>query len=470
MMSMKRFLIFVFCCVTLLWAGCSGSKSYSNKARKLQEAGLNEEAAAFYLQALQRNPKNVDAKIGLKTTGQIQIEKSLTSFYKAYSVSNYKEAVYKYQEALSFSRQYGNFVNIEIPPYYNDYYQEMLVVYLAERYETAGDLLYDENFKEAKVIYVEILRLDPEYKDVKELDLQSTIEPLYRQGVVSFEADKFRKCYGIMEEVLAKKSHYKDAIDYKERALEEGQVTVAVLAFQSTVPNKQNVVQSIQSSVVSGIIKVNDPFIKVLDRSNMDDLIAEQKINVKGDAYGNSAIKAGELLGANMLIQGKLINYSYREGKISQQLKQGFESYQVKKTDSETKKTYYQTYYKRVNYIEYQGTSTMHAEVQYQLVSAETGEVVKSDVLRQDKSDNVNFVAYKGNYKNLYAGKYIGSGSKFQKGDVIYSSSSQKQSLRQKVTTSKRTLQSEQQLASGVLGQISKSIVRGVTYFNTDEL
>ena len=48
--------------------GCTGSKSYSNKAKKLQEAGMNEEAAAFYLQALQRNPKNVDAKIGLKTT------------------------------------------------------------------------------------------------------------------------------------------------------------------------------------------------------------------------------------------------------------------------------------------------------------------------------------------------------------------------------------------------------------------
>ncbi len=467
---MRRILLFVFCCVTLFWAGCTGSRSYSNKAKKLQQAGLNEEAAAFYLQALQRNPKNVDAKIGLKTTGQIQIEKSLTSFYKAYSVTNYKEAVYKYQEALNFAKQYGNFVKIEIPPYYNDYYQEMLVVYLAVRYETAGDLLYEEKFKEAKMIYSEILRLNPEYKDVKELNLQSTIEPLYRQGVASFKTEQYRKCYGIMSKVLAKKSNYKDAIDYKERALEEGQVTVAVLEFQSAVPSKQRIVQSIQSAVVSGIIKTNDPFIKVLDRSNMNDLIQEQKINVKDAAYGNSAIKAGELMGANMLIQGKLINYSYSGGKISRQLKQGFESYKVKKTNPETKKTYYQTYYKRVNYWEFEGASAVFAEVQYQLISAETGEVVKADVLRQKNSDYVNYVQYKGNYKNLYGGKYSGSGSKFQKGDVIYSSGSQKRNLRQKVTTSKKTLKSEEQLGSSVLSKISNGIVRGVTNFNTDEL
>ncbi len=431
---------------------------------------MNEEAAAFYLQALQRNPKNVDAKIGLKTTGQIQIEKSLTQFYKAYSVTNYKEAVYKYQEALKFANQYNNFVSVEIPPYYNDYYQEMLVVYLEERYEKAGDLLYEENFTEAKEIYSEILNLDPEYKDVQDLNLQSTIEPMYRQGVKAFDADQFRKSYDIMLNVLAKKSDYKDAIDYKERALEEGQVVIAVLEFQSNVSGKQSTIQSIQSDVVAGIIKINDPFVKVVDRSNMNNLIEEQKINVKEGAYGNSAIKAGELLGANMLVQGKLINYSYTGGKITRQLKQGFESYQVKKTNPETKKTYYQTYYKRVNYWEFEGSSSVFAEVQYQLISAETGEVVKSDIMRQKKSDYVNYVNYKGNSKNLYAGKYSGSGSKYSKGDVIYSSNAQKSNLRRKINTNKRTLDSEAQMASGVLKQISKGIVRGVTQFNTDEL
>ena len=469
-MIMRIFYFFIISLFLILGAGCSGSKSYSNRAKKLQEAGLNDEAANFYLQALQRNPKNVDAKIGLKQTGQIQIERTLTSFYKAYSVTNYKEAVYKYQEALNYKTRYGYFVSMEIPPYYEAYYQEMLRVYLENRYEVAGDLLYDEKFKEANVIFKEILQLDPEYKDVKELSLQSTIEPLYRRGVVLFSEEKFRECYAVMSDVLSKKAMYKDAFDYKERALEEGQVTVAVLEFESNVPGKKSVIESIQSNVVAGIIKTNDPFIKVLDRSNMETLIKEQKLNVKDASVGSSAIQTGELLGAKMLIRGKLINYSYSGGQIFKQQKQGFESYKVKKVDAETKKTYYQTYYKRVNYYEYEGSAALFAEVQYQLVSAETGEVVKSDVLRNNKSDHVNYVDYRGNYKNLYSGKFSGGGMAFKKGDVIYTSNSQKRTLQNKVRSSKRTLKSEQELAANVLHSISNGIIRGVTYFNIDEL
>ena len=202
---MKIIYYFIISVFLLVGAGCTGSKSYSKKALKLQEAGLNDEAASFYLKALQRNQKNVDARIGLKQTGQIQIEKTLTSFYKAYSVTNYKEAVYKYQKALNLQKQYGYFVALEIPPYYIEYYNEMLEVYLSDRYEVANDLLFEENFTDASVIYKEIIKLDPEYKDVKDLSLQSIIEPLYRSGVSSFNGEKYRKCYNIMSSVLLQK-------------------------------------------------------------------------------------------------------------------------------------------------------------------------------------------------------------------------------------------------------------------------
>ena len=456
--------------ISFLVLGCTGSKNYSRKAKKLQEVGLNDEAANFYYESLVRNEKNVNAKIGLKTTGQIQIENTLTAFYKAYSVANYKDAVYKYQEALKYQSDYGQYVSMEIPPYYNDYYQEMLVVYLVERYQVAGDLLYDENFADAQRIYSEILNLDPDYQDAKELNLEAIVEPLYRKGVVAYKMKKYRSCYALMNQVLAKKAMYKDAIDYKERALEDGQVIIAVLEFQSNVPLKRNIIKSIQADVVSGIINNNDPFIKVIDRSNMETLIREQKINVNESTYGNSAIKAGELLGADMLIHGKLLNYTYSGGRVKNYVMQGFESFRVKKMDPKTKKPYYETRYKRVNYVEYIGSSSFYGEVQYQLISAETGEVVNSNVFKGSRSDNLNYVTYKGNYKNLYAGKYRGSGSLYKSGDVIYNSYSQKKSLNRKVTSSKRHLLSEQSMATVVFEDITSKIVNSIIRYNTDEL
>jgi len=466
-MRLIYFLILAFALV--FGAGCTGSKSYYKKGKKLQEAGLNDEAAQFYLISLQRNPKNVDAKIGLKVTGQKQIENVLNQFYKAYSVTNYKEAVYKYNEALSLQKRYGNFVTMEVPPYYKDYYEEMLVVYLAQQYEKAGDLLYEERFQEANVIYKEIVHLDPEYKDAKELGVTTTVEPLYRAGVAAFENQKYRRCYDLMSNVLMQKRMYKDAIDYKERALEEGQITIAVLQFGSNASGRIALAKSIQSDVVSGLTQLNDPFLKVLDRANMNDLITEQKINVQNTTTGNSAIKTGELLGANMLVKGKVLTYSATGGKIRRTARQGYESYKVKKTNPETKKTYYETRYKRVTYYEYEGSSRVFIEVQYQMISAETGEVVQSQVVKKESTDYVNYVNYSGNYKNLYAGKYNGKGSGFQKGDVIYSSYSQKNRLRRKVTTKKKTLESEERLAARAISAISKNIINGIGSYNPDE-
>lgn len=467
-MKINYYLIFLFF-VILTGASCTGSKSYSKKALKLQEAGLNDEAAKFYLYALQRNPKNVEAKIGLKQTGQKQIESTLNDFYKAYSVSNYKDAVYIYQEALSYKKQYGYFVTMEVPSYYDAFYQEMLVVYLADRYAVAEDLLYEEKFKEANAIYQEIVTLDPEYKDAKSLGLITTIEPLYREGVQEFERKQYRSCYRIMANVLNKKAMYKDAIDYKERALELGRITIAVLEFGVNVKGREGLASTIQSDVVSGVSRNNDPFIRVIDRGNMDVLIKEQKINVHGANTGNSAIKTGELLGANVLVTGKLLSYSRSGGKVNRYQRQGFEAYKVKRTNPETKKTYYETMYRRVVYYEYEGSSSVTVEVQYQMVSAETGEIIKSDVVRHQSRDYVNYVSYDGNRKKLYGGSYSGKGTAYVKGDVIHTSRSKYKAIQKKMKSTKHYLVSESELAARCANNVSYEIVLGVMMYNPDE-
>ena len=465
---MRLLYFLIFSSVLILGSGCSGSKRYSNKAKKLQEAGLNDEAAQFYFHALQRNYKNIDAKIGLKVTGQKQIESTLIQFYKSYSVGNHKEAVYKYQEALSYQKRYGHFVTMEVPPYYVDYYNEMLEVYLAKRYQEGEDLHYEERFKEANLVFTEIVVLSPDYKDAKELSLITTIEPMYRSGVSAFDNKKYRKCYDVMSSVLLKKHMYKDAIDYKERALEAGRITIAILEFGSNIRNKEVLANGIQSAVVSGLAQVNDPFIQVLDRSNTNDLIKEQKISVQNTTSGTSAIQTGELLGANMLVKGNILSYSVSGGTIKKTPKQGYESYKVKLINQETKKAYYETRYKRVTYYEYEGAASVYMEVQYQMISAETGQVVRSRILKENNTDQVNFVTYSGNYKKLYAGKYVGKGLGFETGDKIYSSWSQKNKLKSKVTTNKKTLKSEKQLAGESLSKVSNYIILDIESYNPD--
>ena len=78
-------------------ASCTGSKSLAKKGAKLDAAGMYAEAAALYEQSAQRNQKNVEAKIGLKKTGQQLLNDKLSAFFKAAAMgSSMGEAVEAY--------------------------------------------------------------------------------------------------------------------------------------------------------------------------------------------------------------------------------------------------------------------------------------------------------------------------------------------------------------------------------------
>lgn len=469
-MKQRTLLLLLVCITSQLFFACSGSKSYSKKAIKLQEQGLNDEAAEFFLIALQRNPKNVDAKIGLKQTGQIQIENTLTSFYKSYSVANHKESVYLYKKAKDYHSRYSRFVSLDFPSYYDAYYKEMLDVYLNKRYQEAEDLVYEERFKEANEIFNEILNLDPEYKDVKSQSLQTEVEPIYRKGLNLFDNQKYRGCYNSMEKVLRLMPNYKDAIDYKERSLENGKVNIAVMEFTNIQSRYAMVTQSMQSNVVSGLASLHDPFLVVIDRTNMNTLIAEQKINVEKAAMGQSAIQTGELLGANMLVTGKVINYTPRIGKVNMYKRQGFEQYRVKVKNTDNDKYHWENRYRRVVYWEYQGSSSVFIEVQYQIVSAQTGQVLKSNTIKKEVRDQVNYINFKGNKRNLYSGKYSTKGGGYVKTDQIYTTGSSRRNFVTKVNASKTTLKSEAQLRSEAVNYLSKNLVDGVSSIDIDAI
>jgi tetratricopeptide (TPR) repeat protein len=460
--------LLLFLGAPLFFMGCSGSKSYSKKGKKLQEAGMHHEAADFFYQALVRNPTNLDAKIGLKEEGQFVLEEELNRFYKAYSVKNDREAVYSYLGAKRYSKKMSAFVRLEIPPYYEEYFEEILDVYLLRRYEEAEDLMYEEKFEEAQKIYSEINTLRPGFKDAGIQSNLAKAEPLYRLGVAYFEQGKYRKTYDLMDQVLKLDPQYKDAIDYKENALELGQYVIAVMEFEDNTKKAGTLKTKVRSSVISELTNSKDPFIRVIDRSNIDAILKEQKLSVTGVTGGESAIQAGNLIGANTLVNGRLLAYSSNPSTIRRHTRQGFEAYRVKKFNPETGKNYYVTRYRKVVYYEYKGTSSMSASFEYQIVDAETGEVLHSDVVSETRTDNVNYATYKGNYRNLYAGRYKTASGDFITGDKIYKSSSDKRALDAQFTSQKKTLKSTNQLSVELSNSISQKVSRGITSYNPD--
>ena len=57
-------------------------------------------------------------------------------------------------------------------------------------------------------------------------------------------------------------------------------------------------------------MKLNNPFIKLVDRTYTKSFIDEQIMGLSGQVAENTNAQAGELIGAKAIISGKLVSFS----------------------------------------------------------------------------------------------------------------------------------------------------------------
>jgi len=436
------------------------------RGKKLEEAGLNYEAASFYIDAIKRNSKNYDAIIALKKTGQIVLDDYYSKFYQFYSEAKHKEAVYAYLDAFNFEKKVNGLgVKIESAPYYKGYYKEVKEAYIKELYVVAQKDLDNENFAGAEVSLKEIQKLEPSYKDVEKLKRFAFVEPRYRMALTAYDNGEFRKAYYLFEEIIKNGGEYKESKELKAISKENAQYTVGFLKFN----NKSNVYgagDAISGGIISELMRYNDPFLRVLDRSITDKVISEQRLGMTGIVDEKTAAKAGELLGAKAIVVGTVSSAIKNKGRLMKQSKTGYLGKPVTKTNPETGKKYTDMIYSKVYYYDYNQKNTVSCTFQYQLISAETGEILVSDVITKDITDKISYSTFSGDSKYLYSGTWT-SQSKTNKNDKIYNSYSAKKDLDRRLS-GKKDIKSAEFLANTVYGQISESVALKIKNYNPE--
>jgi hypothetical protein len=131
----KQPILFILMMTLLLAGGCA-SKRLAKKGVEHEQAGFYREAASYYYEALLKNDDNLDAKIGLKRTGQQVLDDKLASFMKLYEESDTESAVYAYRDAVNYFEQVKSTgVHLIFPENYHSYYQEVKRDHLAGSYE-----------------------------------------------------------------------------------------------------------------------------------------------------------------------------------------------------------------------------------------------------------------------------------------------------------------------------------------------
>lgn len=388
--------------LTIALGGCNGSKSYAKKGAKLDAAGLYAEAADMYLQAARRNNKNVDAKIGLKKTGQELLNAELSNFFKLTAVgSNKGDAVASYLKASDYvERVRAAGVALEIPDHYKTDFEKVKGEYLTELYLEGQDLFAKEDFANAEKVFARIAKLEPNYKDASSLKDVAYLEPLYRQGSADLGAGKFRQAYANLSKVVSKSSGYKDAAELRDKCVLMGRFVVAVLPF--TDSGNGAIAAKVQAHAMTALTETNDPFLKVVDRENLERILEEQRLGLSGIVDESTAVRVGNLIGAQAVLMGTVVEYREIPGKTRQSTKEGFEAYKVATVNPETGQKGFVTRYKPVNYTEYLQENKVVLSFSYRLVSLETGEVLVSKVVDNEAADQAYYATYEGDRNSLY--------------------------------------------------------------------
>ncbi len=440
----SRTTIILFLGIGLVLNSCTGTKKFYKKGIKLQENGLHQEAADSFYASLIRKRDNVDAKIGMKKSGQLVLNKKLEEFSKYKTLEQKKKAVYSYVSALEYQNKIKKVgVELEVPPFYQGDYEAVTQSYLHDLYEEGVAFLEEGRFEEAEVNFKEIGKFDSNYKDAGNLEDIAFLEPLYKSGLEHYNAQRFRSAYLDFDQTVERDPNFKDAKEMRDEALSDGLFTMALLPFTNST-GQAGLDQKISAYALDALTNINDPFLKVVDRENMELIINEQQLGLSGVIDEQTAVQVGNLTGAGAIITGTVLGLEVNEGKLNRSTKSGFESFRVKKTNPETKKTYYETRYRSTNYSEFVKENTATVTFQYKIISLETGEVIDSKIVDQTIHDKIHYADFKGDNNNLYP----------ERNGQAYTNRNAKRQLEALLSAS-RTIKSPNELSNDLLRDVS---------------
>ncbi len=396
----------LFCLSIVLFSmvlgACQNSKHFTKLAIKQEAAGLTEEAANSFYTALLKNRSNLDAQIGMKKTGQLVLNGMLGEFAKQKNFGSNRDAVDAFHAAQDYQEKIKNAgVTLMIADFYQTDYQNSKSALLSELYEEATGLLEEQKFEAAEVKFKEIRKLDPNYKDSKDLADVAYLEPLYSKGVEQLKTGMYRSAYENFDLVIKRKATYKDADALKKQSLEKGLFTIAIHNFENA-SGTPGLDAKVGAYTLEALISITDPFLRVVDREHMAAILQEQKLQLSGVMDHNTAVAVGELVGANALLTGTVLSYSENKGSLRTKTRDGYQEYKEKVLNKEDGKYYFQSRYKPVKYTEYYNKNSCTVSFQYKLISLQTGEIIKTEIIQKTIEDEVLYGKYDGEIASLY--------------------------------------------------------------------
>jgi len=447
---------------------CCTFKGYPKKASAYESLQLFREAADTYEQALNCSGIKPEYVAGLRRNAQRVYDGYLQNVTHAifYSLPA-KEVKAAWTKAIEYKERHSNVefemgqhdqANTEYRKYMDAYTQRHLD--LALQSFSQNDLATAQAQADSAGLF--------NYSNEKVAALRSTIESHLAEQRSTTNAEKhylkalddersmrWHMAYNNFRSATSSVDHYKDSDLRMRECLEKCQVTLAVLPFVNDC-GERAISEELFSKVQATLAHTTNPCISIVDRTDIAQLLAEQRLCMSGLINEHCAAIAGKLLGAKYILLGGLVSYKYDDPGSDRTTYTGWEKYEevvyCTWPDGTIQRAYDGTpllctvvKFRPATYERCMANCKLISTFKYKLLDVSMGTLVTSDVLEVEQTDKVNYVIYSGNCGNLY------KNDNGQCGAALYGD-----------CMSKRTLLSQEDLHAKVIQEIVSRIAKEI--------
>ncbi len=188
--------------------------------------------------------------------------------------------------------------------------------------------------------------------------------------------------------MIERRNNYKGAVALKNKALDKGTITIALLPF-SNGTRESGAEISLSAYTLSALTSIKDPFLRVVDRENMMAILQEQKLQLSGIVDDKTAVEVGKIVGAQIILTGTILKFDQKKGSITRERRNAFQAYQEKQVSNGQEIMV--TKYRPIEYDYYYGKSYCALDAQMKLISLKTGELLRTSMFNKKVEDEVYY-------------------------------------------------------------------------------
>lgn len=190
-------------------------KKNLEKAKKYVDQGKFTQAEKLYNSVLLYDPDNQEAKAGLEKIKKMKEELAKSNFKKGvdyFNKKDYDNAIKCFKLALSYGYD-KNAINI-----YLDKIE--IILNIEKYYQKALDAFNNQDYFAAYDFSQEVIRLDPNYKDIKELNakikkaIEDKILTMYNNAVELYNQKRYQEALDIFKKIAEYNASYQDVQYY----------------------------------------------------------------------------------------------------------------------------------------------------------------------------------------------------------------------------------------------------------------